>query len=228
MQGRREAPGGQEAAVGLLRIHVEPALPDPQRGLERFGDPGGFCRAQPQTVLDHLQDAAARLVNPRVSLAFEQGEHLGLGEVGRHGDGKGDHQPRIAGRPGALDECRPDALRRVAPHRRPAAAAMQHRRPGEQQLQVIVQFRHRPDRGARGAHGIVLIDGDRRWNALDAVHQGLVHPVEKLAGVGGEGLDVAALPFRVEGVEDQGGLAGTADAGHDNEFAERQVEVETF
>src|ERR1043166_1494001 len=56
----------------------------------------------------------------------------------------------------------------------------------------------------------------------------LVHAFEKLARVPAEGLDVAPLAFRINGVEGERRFAGTAQAGHDDEFAERQIEVESF
>jgi hypothetical protein len=55
------------------------------------------------------------------------------------------------------------------------------------------------DRGLREA--ALLVDGDRGREALDEVDVGLVHLPQELAGVGGERLDVAALPLGVDGVE---------------------------
>ena len=77
----------------------------------------------------------------------------------------------------------------------------------EEQLEVVVQLRHRADGGARGAHRVGLVDGDGRRDAVDAVDLRLVHAVEELARVGREGLDVAALALGVERVEGQRGLA---------------------
>jgi hypothetical protein len=107
-----------------------------------------------------------------------------------------------------------------------AAAAVQHRRAREQQLQVIVEFGHRADGRARRAHRIVLIDRDGGRNALDAIDRRLVHAIEELARVRRESLDVAALTFGVQGVEHQRRFSRAADAGHDDQFVERQIEVE--
>jgi hypothetical protein len=49
-----------------------------------------------------------------------------------------------------------------------------------------------------------------------------------LAGVGAEGFDVAALALGVEGVEDEGGFAGAAQAGDGDVAAEGDVEVEAL
>ena len=55
--------------------------------------------------------------------------------------------------------------------------------------------------------GRLLLDGDGRRQAADDVVVRLLHLPEELAGVGGEALDVAALPLGVEGVEGQRALA---------------------
>src|SRR5690606_24120197 len=51
-------------------------------------------------------------------------------------------------------------------------------------------------------------------------------PIEELPRIGRERLDVAPLPFRVHGVERERRLPRPADAGHDDQLAERQVEIE--
>ena len=121
-----------------------------------------------------------------------------------------------------------DALRRVAAHLLPAAAAME---PGEariQQLQVVVDLRHGADRGPGGADLVGLVHRDGGRDAVDPVRARPVHAVEELAGVGGEGLDVAALALGVHRVEGEGGLPGAADPGDDDELAQGKVEVEPF
>ncbi len=53
----------------------------------------------------------------------------------------------------------------------------------EKQFQMIVQLRHRADRGARCANGIRLIDRYRRRNAVDRLDLRFIHPVEELPRV---------------------------------------------
>src|SRR6202035_2208121 len=53
---------------------------------------------------------------------------------------------------------------------------------------------------------------------------GLVHLAEELAGVGREGLDVAALALGVDGVEGQGRLPRAREAGEDDQLVPGQVE----
>ena len=98
--------------------------------------------------------------------------------------------------------------------------------PREQQLQVIVQLRHRADGGARRAHRIRLVDRDGRRNAGDAVDLRLVHAIEELPRVRRERLDVTPLAFGIQRVEHERGFARARDARHDDELVERQIEIE--
>lgn len=70
---------------------------------------------------------------------------------------------------------------------------------------------------------VFLLDGDGGWDALDGIDEGLVHAVEELADVGGKCFDVAALAFRVEGVEGEGGFSRAGGAGDDGEFSQGDV-----
>ena len=60
------------------------------------------------------------------------------------------------------------------------------------------------------------------------VDVGLLDALEELAGVGGEGFDVAALAFGVDGVEGERGFAGAGDAGDDGEGVVRDVDVDAL
>src|SRR5208283_4065561 len=71
---------------------------------------------------------------------------------------------------------------------------------------VVVNFGGRGDGRARIARGVFLADGDGRGDAGDLVHIGLFHALQELPGVGGEGFDVAALAFGIDGVKGQGDL----------------------
>ncbi|WP_233457497.1 hypothetical protein [Melaminivora jejuensis] len=152
---------------------------------------------------------------------------LGAGACGQF-DGEGDGQARVAGAGGARQQFGVDAVGRVVAHQLRALAVKKLASAGEQELQVVVQLGHGAHGGARAAHRIGLIDGNRRRHALDLVHRRLVHAVEELARVGAEGLHVAALALGVQGVEDQAGLARTAGAGHHGELTGADVQVEVF
>src|SRR5215216_5907090 len=90
-----------------------------------------------------------------------------------------------------------------------------------EQAQVIVDLRYRGDRGAGVVGRGLLVDGDRRREAVDVVGIGLIHLAEELPGVGGEALHVAALPLRVDGVECKRRLPATGEPGHHHHHVPR-------
>ena len=112
-------------------------------------------------------------------------------------------------------------LRAALPAERPADAR-------EQQPHVVVDLGDRADRRARVADAVLLADGDRRADAVDRVDVGLLHPLEELARVGRQRLDVAALPFGVDRVEGERRLARAADAGDDDQPAGGQRDVDVL
>ncbi|GAB1412783.1 hypothetical protein MASR1M97_15190 [Candidatus Desulfobacillus denitrificans] len=223
-----EFPRRRRRAVLAERIHGDAALADAQRRLQRLDDAGALGIGEAEAVLHHLERLAAAGVDARVALGFQQAQHLLLAEVVRHRDREGDEEARVVRRAAATDYFRVNALRRVAPHRPPAAAAVEPRRARVEQLEVVVQLRHGADGGARGAHRVGLVDGDGRRDAVDAVDLRAVLPVEELPRVGREGLDVAALALGIEGVEDQRALARAGDAGDDDQLAGGQIDIQVF
>ena len=222
---KRQTGAGAPARVD--DVHVHPPASDLQRRLDRLHHPGTLGTRHPDAVLDDLQHASVSRVDARVTLPLEELEDLGLAEVLRHLDREREDEPRVARLGGAARELVEDRVRRVAADRAAAAAAVELRRAREEELQVVVQLRHRADGRARRADRIRLVDRDRREAAFDPVDLRLVHPVEELPRVRREGLDVAPLAFRVQRVEHQGGLAGAGHAGHDDQLAggDRDVEV---
>src|SRR5215204_2086508 len=94
--------------------------------------------------------------------------------------------------------------------------------PRVEQAQVVVDLGDGADRRARVARGRLLVDRDRRREAVDRVDVGLLHHLEELARVGGEALDVPPLTFGVDRVEGQGRLSGAAEAGDADQLVPRQ------
>ena len=216
------------AAGARARVHVEAALTHLERGFDGIAGSGWIHRGPAKAVLNHLQGVAALLVYARVALAGQQRLDLGFREILWDGHRKGQQQRGIAVLAGEYFQRFLNARGRVTPHRPAATLAMQHGGTREQQLQMIVELGHGADGGARGSHRVGLIDGYRRRNSFDTVDQRLVHPVQELPRVGGEGFDVAALALGVQRVEYQRGLAGAAHSGHDDQLVERKIEVEAF
>ena len=89
-----------------------------------------------------------------------------------------------------------DDFRRLAQHFASAVAAERAPDAGEQQPHVVVDLGGRADRRSRVADAVLLADGDRRRDAVDAVDVRLLHPLEELARVGGQRLDVPTLALR--------------------------------
>ena len=82
----------------------------------------------------------------------------------------------------------------------------------EEQAQVVVDLGDRADGRARVVARRLLLDRDRRRQALDQVDVGLFHELQELPRVGRQRLDVAALAFGVERVERERGLARAGQA----------------
>ena len=112
--------------------------------------------------------------------------------------------------PGSAGENRPDYLLCGLLRDRLAAVRTVGNCDGSvEDSEVVVYLGHGSDDGARVAACRSLLDGDRRGKTLDLLDVGLLHAVEELPRVGGERLDVAALPFRVESVEGKRRLAAS-------------------
>ncbi|OPY77202.1 MAG: hypothetical protein A4E64_01196 [Syntrophorhabdus sp. PtaU1.Bin058] len=82
-----------------------------------------------------------------------------------------------------------------------AAVAVDVPDPREEEPQVIVDLRYRPD----GAPGVLadalLFDADGRGQPLYVIHVRFFHKLKELPGIGGEGFHVPPLSFGVDGVE---------------------------
>ena len=100
--------------------------------------------------------------------------------------------------------------------------------PRPQQAEVVVDLRHRAHGGAGVLGGGLLVDGDGGGQAVDVVHVRLLHLAQEHAGVGGEGLHIAALALGVDGVKGQGGLARAGQAGEHHQLVPGNVHVDVF
>ena len=89
----------------------------------------------------------------------------------------------------------------------PAVRAMRNSDSGIQKPEIIINFRNRPHCGTGIPVGGFLVDGNRRGQSRNRFHIGLFHLSEKLPCIGGKGLHISSLPFRVERVKSQRGLA---------------------
>ncbi len=174
-------------------------------------------RADVDHLLPRQQPHEAHLPQPAKLL----GDGLAVGEA----DGEGDHE---AGALGQLQHLVGDAVGGVGDDLTPALGAVHVADARPEQAQVVVQLRGGADGRAAILDRVLLLDGDGGRDVLDPVDVRLVHALQELAGVGAEGLDVAALALGVEGVEGEGGLAAAADARHDDVAVAGDVDVDVL
>ncbi len=222
-------PRGVGIGHDLAAVRVDrPAVGGPRRAVGRFG-------VAHDVAVDHDLDGVALVL---VELGWRVGDvvHLAI-----HPDAD------VALAPGGFDD--PVALRLAVLDERPqdeqpgpfgqrqdlvddlldalaldgvAGRAMRDTDTREQQSEMVVDLRDRPDRGARVPRCALLIDGDGRREPVDLVDVRLLHLAQELAGVRRQALDVAALALGVDGVEGEAGLAGAAQAGDDDEPVARE------
>ena len=238
-RGRRVAgaAGGRagESQAPRLEQHDGDTLALLERGRHRLRDASERARLAHQSVHHHEQLTCPRQVEPCRELIEVMGhpighdadeaerpqvlDHGGMGELGDRRQRKRDLDP-AATRHGLLG----GRLRRVPANRRAALPAEAAADPGPEQAEIVVDLGGGADGGAAGNGRVPLLDRDRGREALEPVHQRLGHAVEKLLGVGGQRLDVAALPLGVERVEGQGALARAARPGDHDERPVGQVD----
>ena len=106
--------------------------------------------------------------------------------------------------------------------------AVRHADARPEQAHIIVDLGHRGHGGARVLAGGLLLDGDGGGQALDMLHIGLLHHLQKLARISGQALDITPLPLGINGVERQAGLARAGQAGDDDQLVARQIDVDAL
>ena len=234
MLGARELLG-VEPALAVDHRDLDEPVRELDRGLDRVGEPLAQVVLHDEAV-DHDRDVVLELLverrrvldqvrlavdaDAREPLAAQVLEHvLELALAPAH-DGGVDREARAGGQREHLVD---DLLGGLARDRPAADRAVRMPDAGVQEPQVVRDLGDRADRRARVARGRLLIDRDRRREALDGVDVGLVHLPEELPRVRRERLDVASLPLRVERVECQRRLAGAREAGDADQPAAREA-----
>ena len=215
---------GGETGSGLDRL----GEPPPQIGLHHQAIDDDRDVVFELLVEDDLLVEAAQLsvdLDPRVTLQAELLEELAVLALAAAHHGRRDHEfrPLLQGHQ-PVD----DLLLGLAGDLGAALGTVRHADPRPEQTQVVVDLGHRADRRARVARGRLLVDRDRRREPLDRVDVGLLHQAEELARVGGERLDVAPLPLRVDRVEGQARLTGPGKAGDHDQRVARQLDVDVL
>ena len=224
--------------VSVDELDDEQAAGEPERGLDRVGQPTLHAFARDEPVDDHLDVVLELLlergrlgqlddlaVDPRTreALALQLLEEVGVLALAAADDRCEHLVPRALGE---LEQSVDDLLRRLRGDALAADRAVLGPRAGEQQTQVVVDLGDRADRRPRVPVGRLLVDRHRRREALDEVDVGLVHLPEELPRVRGERLDVPPLPLREDRVERQRRLARPRQPGEDDELVAREIEVD--
>ena len=111
-----------------------------------------------------------------------------------------------------------DLLRRLAGDLAATMGTMRDANAGVEQAQVVVNLCHRAHCRAGVVAAPPLINRDGRAEALDLIHVRLVHLAQELPRVGGQGFDVAALAFGVEGIKGQAALARAGNPRDDDQL----------
>ncbi len=233
---------GEEQRLRLAVDHLDfdQAGGEPGGGLDRLGEAAAQVGLHHQPVDDDRDVVFVLLVehdllvepaqlavdfDPRVALEAELLEQLAVLAFAAADDRRHDHEfGPLLERHQPVD----DLLLGLAGDLRPALGAVRNADPRPEQAQVVVDLGHRADRRARVARGRLLVDRDRRREPLDRVHVGLLHQAEELPRVGGERLDIAPLPLRIDRVERQARLPRAREPRDHDQRIPRQHHVDVL
>ena len=108
----------------------------------------------------------------------------------------------------------------------PGRRRIRHADARPQQPHVVVDLRDGPDRRARILRGRLLLDRDRRGEAVDLVDVRLLHHLQELPRIGRKAFDIAPLPLGIDRVERQRGFAGAGQAREHDQAVARNLEVD--
>ncbi len=229
----------REEQLRLVRVDeldFDQARGDPGGGLDRLGEAAPQFRFHHQAV-DHDRDVVFELfveddvlvepaqlavdLGPRVALEphlLEQFPVLAFAAA----DDRRHHHEFLA----VLDRHQPvdDLLLGLAGDLLAALGAERMADPRPEQPQVVVDLGDRADRRARVARGRLLVDRDRRREALDRVDVGLLHQPQELARVRGQRLDITPLALGVDRVEGEARLARARQPGDHDQRVARQLQ----
>ncbi len=186
-------------ACSQVRLHHEPVDDDVDRVLELL--------VERDLVLE--QTLLAVHLHAREPLVPQLLEHVLVLALAVADDRRVDGELR----PGRqLQDLVDDRLLALAGDRLPADRTVRAADARVQEPEVVVDLRDRADRRAGVPRRGLLVDRDRRREAVDRVDVRFLHHLEELARIGGEALDIAPLPLGVDRVEGEAGLPGAGEA----------------
>ena len=216
------------------------ALGELQRGLKAFGEALADVGADHDAVDHHVDVVREFLVERRrfgqliegavdldalKALLEPFGELLLVLALAAAHDRRQQIEPGAFGqRQHAVDHLRDD----LAFDRQPRGGRIGHADARPQQAHVVVDLGDGADGGARILRRGLLLDRDRRREAVDLVDIRLLHHLQELARIGREQFDVAALALGIDGVEGERGFAGAGEAGEHDELVARNLEIDVL
>ena len=201
------------------QLDLDETVRQRHRGLDRVGQPLAQLALHHQPVDDDRDVVLELLVErdllvepaqlavdlgPGEPLAAELLELLAVLALAAPDDRRQHHEASALWQ---LHDLVDDLLGRLATDRPAADVAVGMPDPRPQQAQVVVDLGDRADRRPWIARGRLLIDRDRRRQALDRIDVGLVHLPQELARVRRQRFDVSALSLGVDRVERERRLA---------------------
>ena len=221
----------------------------PQSRLDRVGEPALDTLAQHQPV--HHDGDVVHLVTGQLQAVGTAGQSGGAREVGELDqlavdDGPGEALPgeigqqRVVGALAAphhrrqhleagaglhLQDAVHDLLGGLADESLTGLGIVGHADAGEEKTQVVVDLGDGADGGSGIARRALLVDRNRRRQALDEVDIGLVHLAQELPCVGRQRFHIAALALGVDGVEGQRTLSGARQPGDHDQSVPGKVQV---
>ncbi len=211
-----------------------------ERGLETLGEPRRHVGPHDDAVDHHLDVVLELLVERRrvgdlVELPVDLepleaalhvvGDLLAVFAFPPAHDRRGEVEPRALGQgEHAVDHL----AHRLALDRQPGRRRIGDADARPQKPHVVVDLGDRADGRARVLRRRLLLDGDRRREAVDLVDVRLLHHLEELPGVGRQRLDIAPLAFGVDRVEGERRLARAGQAGEHDELVARDGEVDVL
>ncbi len=238
---RAREPRREEVLLAAVRLERDgAAVGVAQRRLERLGEALLRVGAGLEAV-DHDLDRVLRVLRElrqgldivdlpvdaqaHEPLRAQLVEEIRLLALAAGDDRRQDHQLRVLRqREHVVDHLR----HRLRLEREQVVGAVGGADAREKKAQVVVDLGDRADGGARVVRGRLLLDRDRRGQALDQVDVRLLHELQELARVRRQRLDVAPLAFGVERVERKRRLARPGQAGDHHELVAREVEAEVL
>ena len=100
--------------------------------------------------------------------------------------------------------------------------------PRPEQAHVVVDLGDGADGGARVLRRRLLLDRDRRRQAVDLVDVGFLHHLEELARVSRKRLDVATLALGVDRIEGQRRFARAGEPGEHHQLVARNRQIDVL